>query len=59
MYFARLLTNMSLADIGACFGKRDHTTVIHACDKIGEMVGTDPDFKALTDRIIAEIKQSA
>jgi len=59
MYLARLLTNMSLADIGASFGKRDHTTVIHGCDKIGEMVKTDAEFQALVDRISQEIKQRA
>jgi chromosomal replication initiator protein len=59
MYLARMLTNMSLADIGASFGNRDHTTVIHACDKVGEMVKTDGDFKAVLDRLIIEIKQAA
>ena len=59
MYIARVLTNMSLADIGSCFGKRDHTTVIHGCDKIAEMLKTKPDFKALVDRIVEEIKQAA
>ena len=59
MYITRMLTNMSLADIGACFGKRDHTTVIHACDKVGEMLRTDLDFKTLVDRVTQEIKQVA
>jgi len=59
MYLARMLTNMSLADIGASFGNRDHTTVIHACDKVGEMVKTDGAFKAVLDRLIMEIKQAA
>ncbi|MFZ1946383.1 MAG: chromosomal replication initiator protein DnaA [bacterium] len=59
MYLARMLTNLSLADIGASFGKRDHTTVIHACDKVGEMVKTDADFKAVLDHLIQEIKQAA
>jgi chromosomal replication initiator protein len=59
MYLARMLTNMSLADIGAAFGKRDHTTVIHGCDKIGEMAKSDLEFKAVIDRIIQEVKQVA
>jgi chromosomal replication initiator protein len=59
MYIARMLTNMSLADIGASFGKRDHTTVIHACDKVGEMLRTDQDFKGVVDRVTQEIKQVA
>jgi chromosomal replication initiator protein len=58
MYLARMLTNMSLTDIGAGFGKRDHTTVIHACDKIAEKVKTDRQFKALIDRLAEDIRQS-
>jgi len=59
MYVARMLTNMSLADIGASFGKRDHTTVIHACDKVGERVRSNADFKAVVDRVVSEVKQTA
>jgi chromosomal replication initiator protein len=59
MYLARMLTNLSLSDIGSGFGKRDHTTVIHACDKVGEKVKSDPSFQALIDRLADQIKQSA
>jgi chromosomal replication initiator protein len=34
MYLVRQLTNLSLGDIGAYFGGRDHTTVLHACRKV-------------------------
>ena len=34
MALARELTNHSLPEIGDAFGGRDHTTVIHACDRI-------------------------
>jgi len=59
MYLARMLTNMSLADIGTAFGKRDHTTVIHGFDKITEKVKSDPEFKALVDRITEDIRRAA
>jgi chromosomal replication initiator protein len=59
MYLSRMLTDLSLSDIGANFGKRDHTTVIHACDKIAEKAKTDPTFKGLLDRLEEEIKQSS
>lgn len=42
MYLARELTDASLPRIGQEFGGRDHTTVIHACDKIRAEQGMDP-----------------
>ena len=33
MYLCRILTNDSFPKIGEAFGKRDHTTVMHACTK--------------------------
>jgi chromosomal replication initiator protein len=41
MSFAKEFTNMSLPQIGDRFGGRDHTTVIHACRKIDELVQSD------------------
>lgn len=41
MALAKELTNHSLPEIGDAFGGRDHTTVIHACRKIAELVQTD------------------
>ena len=37
MALARELTNHSLPEIGDSFGGRDHTTVIHACQKVEEL----------------------
>ncbi len=59
MYLSRMLTDLSLSDIGANFGKRDHTTVIHGCDKITEKAKTDPQFKALLGRLEEDIRQSS
>jgi chromosomal replication initiator protein len=41
MYLARSLTNHSLEEIGGHLGGRDHTTVMHACGKIGELEQSD------------------
>jgi chromosomal replication initiator protein len=41
MYLARELTPQSLSEIGAAFGGKDHTTIIHAYDKIEDLVQTD------------------
>ncbi|WP_419419726.1 chromosomal replication initiator protein DnaA [Legionella sp. D16C41] len=44
MALAKDLTNHSLPEIGDHFGGRDHTTVIHACRKIKELIQVDNDF---------------
>jgi len=54
MYLCRQLTNMSLMDVGKSFGGRDHTTVIHACNKIDEAILTDPEF----DRVIKQLMEN-
>lgn len=41
MYLSRELTDNSLPKIGEEFGGRDHTTVIHAYDKISNLLKTD------------------
>jgi chromosomal replication initiator protein len=42
MYMARALTGLSLKQIGAYFGGRDHSTVLHACRKIERDLNRDP-----------------
>lgn len=44
MMLSKELTSRSLPEIGDAFGGRDHTTVIHACRKVKELIQTDPDF---------------
>lgn len=55
MYLARNLTSHSLEEIGGHLGGRDHTTVMHACSKIGELQQTDDKVQSqlaeLTKRI--------
>jgi len=41
MALAKELTNHSLPEIGAAFGGRDHTTVLHACRRVKELRETD------------------
>lgn len=41
MALAKELTPHSLPDIGDAFGGRDHTTVLHACRKVAELVRDD------------------
>jgi len=44
MALAKELTNHSLPEIGEHFGGRDHTTVIHACRKVKELLIAESDF---------------
>jgi chromosomal replication initiator protein len=52
MYLARTLTNASLPQIGKNFGDRDHTSVLHACNKIKGMVDDDWRFKEEVEQLI-------
>ncbi|GAU75790.1 chromosomal replication initiator protein DnaA [Fusibacter sp. 3D3] len=56
MYISRELTDLSLPKIGEEFGGRDHTTVIHACEKINNDMSNDFDLKHRIEGIIKEIK---
>ena len=55
MYLARRLTNRSLEEIGAFFGGRDHTTVLHADRKIRQMVEHDPSFRGVLEAIERDV----
>ncbi|WP_038012824.1 chromosomal replication initiator protein DnaA [Terasakiella pusilla] len=44
MYLSKQLTSRSLPEIGRKFGGRDHTTVMHAVKKVGELALHDQDF---------------
>ena len=44
MALAKELTNHSLPEIGDLFGGRDHTTVIHACRKVRDLIQEDSEF---------------
>ncbi|MBU6498278.1 MAG: chromosomal replication initiator protein DnaA [Rhodospirillales bacterium] len=44
MYLAKQLTSRSLPEIGRKFGNRDHTTVMHAVSRVGELIARDAAF---------------
>lgn len=56
MYLARELTDYSLPQIGAMFGGRDHTTVLHACDKINHTLDKDEELFKIIHNLINKIK---
>ena len=55
MYLARQLTHASLAEIGRSFGGKDHTTVLHAVEKIQALLQDDPKFKKTLDTLTQTI----
>lgn len=56
MYLSRELTDFSLPKIGDAFGGRDHTTVIHAHDKISSSLKADQDLYKIIHTITEKIK---
>ena len=51
MYLCREMTDLSLPKIGELFGGRDHTTVIHACEKISEELRNDQTLQMTINNI--------
>jgi chromosomal replication initiator protein len=41
MYLAKVLTSRSYPEIGRAFGGRDHTTVMHACEQVKNLIEKD------------------
>ena len=56
MYLSRELTDYSLPKIGEAFGGRDHTTVIHAHEKIASAIQQDQDLYKIIQTISDKIK---
>lgn len=51
MYLCRNVAGQPLTVIGSKFGKRDHTTVLHACNKIESEVKENPSTKRIVDSV--------
>lgn len=57
MYLTRELTELSLPRIGECFGGRDHTTVLHACEKITEERKSNPLLEQQISQMIETLRK--
>lgn len=51
MYLCRNVAQMSLPQIGKDFGKRDHTTVMHACNKIEKDIKENSNTKLIVESV--------
>lgn len=56
MYLTREMTNLSYASIGLRFGGRDHSTVIHACDKVKDQLEVRPELEEELKSIRSEVR---
>lgn len=58
MYITRELTDLSLPKIGEYFGGRDHTTVIHACEKISNELQENTTLQETIRDLIKKIEKN-
>jgi chromosomal replication initiator protein len=56
MYLCRQLTNLSLMEIAEAFGRQDHTTVLHANNRIEESIRTDSELYQTVNFLTEDIK---
>jgi len=56
MYLCRQLTSASLPEIGRFFGGKDHTTVIHSCNKILNSLAKDPKITSSVNDLLRTLK---
>ena len=57
MYLSRKVTNLSLEEIGGYIGGRDHSTVIHADEKISRMLKTDKNLFFILKKLECELQK--
>jgi chromosomal replication initiator protein len=57
MHITRDMTEFSTTEIGMEFGGRDHTTVMHSCQKIEERKKLDPTLDSTIQKLIRSIKE--
>ena len=58
MYMCREMLGLSTTAIGRSFGNRDHTTVMHGCDKVTDTMKTDFSFKRRIEELMTMVKSS-
>jgi chromosomal replication initiator protein len=56
MYLCCVMTDLSLKEIGRAFGGKDHTTVLHAREKMKKQVESDPFFLEVVNKLQSDIK---
>lgn len=57
VYLTRMLTKLSLPEIGTAFGNRDHSTISNSINRIEVQVKEDPELKKRIDDLIQNIRE--
>ena len=58
LYICHELTEYTYTDLGNEFGGRDHSSIMHAVEKVEEKIKTDSNYKQMIDFIIKRIKEN-
>ncbi len=56
MYLAKIFTKNSLKTIGEHFGGRDHTTVIHSCETVKDLMDTDSAYRENVQELTEKLR---
>lgn len=57
LYIAKEITEYTFSELGSEFGGRDHTTIMHACTKISELINADSTMNSKIKLLIRKIKE--
>ena len=58
MYLIHKYTDISYSQLGRLFGKRDHSTVLYACNQIAHRISVDKQFRREVEELEAALKSS-
>ncbi|AGT42504.1 chromosomal replication initiator protein DnaA [Treponema pedis] len=58
MYLCRKMTECSTTELGNEFGGRDHTTILHGCNKVEDLMRADPGTEATIHELQKQIKEN-
>ena len=57
IFLAKQFTDLSLKQIGAAFGGRDHSTVLHSCQAIDNYLATDRSVRKIYEELVNQLKR--
>lgn len=56
MYLIHKYTETTYSQIGRMYGKRDHSTVLYACNQVGRRIGVDKTFRREVEELEGALK---